>query len=240
MAALVKENEMRISRQAVLRVSCDLLSAPDVEAIANPYHLALKLPANCRITGISNQIYFYSDEIAFRIESPDFVETEPCNVLPEVVALYMDHGKSTIYNQHWIVESRGYFYCWDGPAVETRRTYGPDGKEVTVGQSFSHHAEFQRIKVNADDWGLTEAAEVVARRRLEIDLRAIPLEPKHPTYPSRVKWTDEDGRVKATSVGYGVLPAWQLAPCWCCQSSTARRLPDGVAECQDCAEKSLL
>ena len=362
----------------------------DVEAIANPYHLVLKLPADCKITGMSNQIYFYSDEIAFRIESPDFVEVEPGNQLSEVQAVYQRTLEFRALSEKIpgsveILTDRGYFLRWEGTAVETRRTYGPDGKEVTITQSFSHHAEFQHIKVSADDLGLTEATEVVAQRKLEANSPPNPLltwyeyraavnlcvayggvayvwkvnnavgkeerwvlppgqvlrwgydlwcvnlsrgravllptsqvevitSPLGPTNVDGVaamekmkSWVDAGTRfaeaadkdlktvvgipvdlseyyvvkeLKPRSIApgekleeagryalpddfakelvrdvdkllegkpfcvvemdYGVPPAWQPTPCWHCQSPTTRRLPDGVAECQDCAEKSLL
>lgn len=168
---------MKTTRQAVMKVSRQLLEQlmpdwetaaqlrygqmiggrfpADVDVISIPYHMALKLPDSCSITGISSQLHFYSDEIAFRIESPDFVETEHGCRLPEVQAVYQNkyefNFKPTVEVQ--LQSATGYFLCWAGPAVAVQRTYGPDGKEVP-------RLEVQRIEFDpSDDWGITELFE---------------------------------------------------------------------------------
>jgi hypothetical protein len=66
---------------------------------------ALHLPAGTRITGVSVSLRFDRDQVALRVEHPDFVETIPGNVLPEVGAWY-GHG----------------VLSWTGPAVGTPPT----------------------------------------------------------------------------------------------------------------------
>lgn len=152
---------MKTTRQAMLKVNRSLLESimpdwetaarvrfgemvdgrlpKDVEQIAEPYHTALKLPANCRITGISNLYAFNRDEIVFRIESPDFVETPSCDMLPEVRAVYqrtlsfgamlkkIEDFREFAPGSVEVLSDQGYFLCWDGPAVAVPRVYGPDG-----------------------------------------------------------------------------------------------------------------
>ena len=101
-------------RQAILLVSRQLLEeimpdwrtcadvlwekTPDLDAIAVPYHAALKLPDNCRIVGIGTWDTFDQNPVAFRVESPDFVEIPDGYAVPEVAALYKD----------------GRFFAWTG------------------------------------------------------------------------------------------------------------------------------
>ena len=61
-----------------------LSDSDKVAELAAPFHQVLKLPSDCWITGISAAHSFRRDEIAFRIASPDFVETPEMVTLPEV------------------------------------------------------------------------------------------------------------------------------------------------------------
>ena len=162
------------SRQAILRVHRLLLEQflPDWQTVARlrygdvldgraypperaeewaaPFHKALKLPADCKITGISysGDDWLCKDEIVFRIESPDFVETPYPNRLPEVTAVYQRSLVMQIDNPDGcdgsikpgsaeIIGETGYFLKWTGPAVTTQRTYGPSGEEVSINLSSS-------------------------------------------------------------------------------------------------------
>lgn len=205
---------MKTTRQAVLCVSRELLeqllsdwkmvallrfgdlvdsSFSIVEKfakLAKPYHTSLKLPANCCITGISHTYRFQYDQVAFRIECPDFVETQEACMLPEVQAvyqgsLYWNNGPNT-----------GYFLRWGGPAVEMRREYGPDGNVIKVGPPV-------------------------------VNIRAV--------FDDTVVW---DGL--PTYKGLSLHFTEGVSPCWKCHNLTIRRLPDGVAECPECAGSPLL
>ena len=55
-------------------------------------HKALKLPANCRITGVSPHVRFANNEIVLRVESPEFVETPEGGTIPTVEAYYNEKG----------------------------------------------------------------------------------------------------------------------------------------------------
>ena len=304
-------DDMSATRQAVLRVSRPLLEAllPDfrtvallrygelvkprlgmftdvaaqVAEIAAPFHSALKLPANCRITGISVGHLFDRDEVAFRIESPDFVETLDGGPLPEVQAVYQNKYSFTFVPETAPPDllrydsATGYFLMWDGLAVETRRIYGPDGEEVMERSIQSlpanpkavihTHSElandpstseltqlFENTKQDFIRHGVKAARVAYAPGGLPCEgcgslllgrLTAERLCPdctvKHPTeQPSRraVQVVEQ--------LGSGIVELLErhteLVPslCWRCHSPTTRRLPDGAAECRECAEKPLL
>lgn len=65
---------------AILRVSWDLLR-----------HV-LRLPENCHLNAISTNVYFTTDEVGFRVESPDFPPTEEGVALPVAVPKYRHVG----------------------------------------------------------------------------------------------------------------------------------------------------
>ena len=202
---------MKATRQAVMRVSRQLLEelmpdwktaavlrygelieerlAPDrVAEIAEPYHKALKLPTNCRITGISIGFGFDHDEIGFRIESLDFVETLEGNMLPEVQAVY---------------RTRVQMACNGNDGLEPL-PLGFDEGTLRLDGTTSYFAGWAGPAV------------------LPASSRAFTFE----------------GSDTLLAAG---------AACWRCGSFTGRYLParyegskDQVAECQECAEKSLL
>lgn len=183
---------MKLTRQAVLCVGRELLESllPDwqtvamlrygsltepsldgidrVEALARPFHRALKLPADCQITGISQHYRFNQDQIAFRIASPDFKETLPWNILPEVEAVYnrlyhsvMEDG---IPMPGTNTEASGYFLRWTGPAVAVHRTYGPDGNVIptpTLNGLPIHKAEGHCVSMRAASYVLVSLEDVV-------------------------------------------------------------------------------
>ena len=243
------------TRQAVMKVSRELLEElmpdwqtrararygdmvddrlpKDVEAIAGPYHLALKLPANCRITGISADLLFLYDQIAFRIESPDFVETKPGSQLPSVNAVYHNRYEFNfeLTDEVQLKSATGYFLRWDGPAVETCRTYGPAGKEVRVeAVSVGYGVEKGIHPVVAETAQLLKPRSLAPGEKLKgADGYALPEGSE-----AVLKELKEKGVLEGKPVS--IFPC----PCWRCQSPTSRCLPDGVAECRDCAEKSLL
>lgn len=325
---VVRRRLMDVTRQAVMMVDRELLERlmpdwetrarsrygdmvdgrlpADVEAIAAPYHAALKLPANCSITGIATN--FFMDRVMFRIACLDFVETERGEPLPEVWAVCQsvhEEGKPD-----W-----SYFLRWGGPAVETHREYGFDGvcavTSATQPNSLMSWDEY-RAAVNwcvgkfgsayvwkidnnvgeAERWVLppmwvwkradgdyvirSGENRIVALSASEVEVVKTAVGPSlsdgekvmqkmeqwalsgphfqlafHPIH-SIVAETASD--VKAASVGYrpsverSVEPVPEnleavvrcAAPCWRCSSPTIRRLPDGVAECQECAGKPLL
>lgn len=130
---------MKTTRQAIMTVSRQLLEdlLPDWwTAVQLPHgdllKQVLKLPANCQITNISQvaklaantSVFFYNEQIAIRVECPDFVETPAGALLPEVLAIYQSPTG---------LVKESYFLFWDGPAVATKRVYGPDGKEMLGG-----------------------------------------------------------------------------------------------------------
>ncbi len=65
---------------AILRVSWDFLR-----------HV-LHLPENCRLNAITMNAYFATDEVGFRVESPDFPPTEEGVALPVAVPKYRHVG----------------------------------------------------------------------------------------------------------------------------------------------------
>lgn len=232
---------MNTTRQAILLVSRQVLEAimPDwrwhwrrdpvynYTPPAAPFYVALKLPENCRITGVSADCAFNKDQIAFRIESPDFVETMEGCTLPEVRAVYQHKHHFTVEPDVWLNEqdfppgqlvansSTGYFLRWDGPAVAVQRTYGPDGKELP-------------------NW-TTEAAAIHENPNRVPDPDGLPLGPlENDTDRSR------DFVAMAETVNEVTAAIKEYASCWRCNGPTARRLPDGTAECEECAKKGLL
>ena len=281
--------------------------------LAGPFHMALKLPGNCRITGasslrsapwpagISPHHRFEYDQVAFRIECPDFVETAPGNMLPIVGAVYQNSLDMRVtgpgMNQDGfapgsveVVGSSGYFLRWDGSAVAVRREYGSDGVEVMASRSkacplltwdeyraavnwcvanfgaayvWKIHdklgAEVERWVLpsgwvrrrNDDSYGvelpgsrmaLLPVAEVEVLTKTVGAALADGVE----VMKRLQQWASSGEKFQGGSFGPGVgelLDCHQeltAVQCWKCHSSTTRRLPDGTAECQECAEGSLL
>lgn len=112
---------MSTTQQAILNVSCELIrtilpegkTVADLEGLADESGQrfawlgeALKLPASAKVTGVSTALRFPYDEVALRVECPDFVETPPGNRLPEV-GLVITTGT----NGKWA------FLRWEGAAV---------------------------------------------------------------------------------------------------------------------------
>lgn len=115
-------DNVKATRQAIMNVSWALLAdlLPDqqilyklrhideeeqnqseyIAELAQSFHDALKLPSNCKIVDISHRIRFNRDQVIIRIESPEFIETPPGELLPEVEAIH---------------EFR--FLRWEGPAL---------------------------------------------------------------------------------------------------------------------------
>ena len=151
------------------------------EELLRIFYVALKLPDNCKIRRINHYPQFNLDQIALRIECPDFIETLKGCYLPEVQALY----KSV---QEEVKPDWSYFLRWDGPAVHIQRIYDADRREIGA--------------CNLRPAPEASANSVVA---------------------------DEQA----------IESCYRVSPCWSCKKSTSRRLPDGVAECQECAEKPL-
>ena len=269
---------MKSSRQAVLRVSFELLEQllPDwqtaamlrfgdlscesrlgnsakIAAIAAPLHKALKLPRNCRITGISHNLHFDQGQIAFRIECPDFRETPVGDTFSEVQAVYenkyeFNFGPTT---EVQLKSASGYFFRWDGLAVETKRVYDCNGLEVGIPfpDEVSDELDkyFERKSLTAPpvemDYSVTPD-EVRALRdrqpyvvggnfvRSDADLVTMGLAP--------LNTSGEDSEISP-----GLLELMkrhrELIPnfCWKCSAPTIRRLPDGTAECEKCKEQPL-
>lgn len=230
-------NPERLSRQAILKVSRELLEQllPDFEHVAmlrygelvnsslstaervasivEPFHKALKLPSDCRITGISLHVAFEKDLIAFRIESPDFVETGPWDTYPDVQAIYLTQYNFLIDScvlDFAALEARydgsdSYFQQWFGPAVETRRIYGPDGSvEVEEGPTLSPTQEGE-----PGGFLLPYGSEELVEAIKELTAVEVPL-----------------GR--------------EEGECWRCGRITRRLIPCGKRECLDCFKQPLL
>ncbi len=62
--------------QRIIRVSGELIRQ------------VLKLPDDCRVTGLSEHLFFASDEWAIRFESPEFPDVPPGNLIPVVGPVY--------------------------------------------------------------------------------------------------------------------------------------------------------
>lgn len=108
------------TRQAIMMVSTHLLldilpAGKTIDCVADKLgaavdyvwlHAALLLPADCRITGVSMSLGFDRDQIAIRVESHDFPETEEGCHLPEVRAWYERRdGKPTFVG--WVLPDAG-------------------------------------------------------------------------------------------------------------------------------------
>ena len=250
---------MKSSRQAVMRVTFELLEQllPDwqtaamlrfgdlscesrlansakIAEIAAPFHKALKLPRNCRITGISHNLHFDQGQIAFRIECPDFRETPMGATFPEVQAVYQRMLEFQAFFEKIpdlnafapgsveVLSDRGYFLCWDGLAVETKRMYDCNGLEVGI---------------PFPDEVADELDQYFERKSLTVP----PVEMDYSITPNEVRalrdrqlkpWLRPEG-------GIEVPPEIAAVKCWKCPTVTERRLPDGTAECYGCAEKPL-
>ena len=273
---------MKSSRQAVLRVYFELLEQllPDwqtaamlrfgdlscesrlgnsakIAEIAAPFHKALKLPRNCRITGISHNLYFDRGQIAFRIECPDFRETPMGATFPEVQAVYQTSLQMTIRNPSCsdspagFVEGsaeldgiKSYFLRWDGLAVETKRVYDCNGVEVGIPFPDEVADEldkyFERKSLTAPpvemDYSVTpnevralrdQQPCVLGGNFVRSDIDPITMDTVTPK-----PWLRPEG-------GIEVPPEIAAVKCWKCPTVTERRLPDGTAECYGCAEKPL-
>lgn len=277
---------MGTTRKAILRVSRPLLEAllPDFRTVAvlrygelveprlgpstdvaaqvielaAPFHRALKLPASCHIAGISVGYLFDRDEVAFRIESPDFVETPEGGPLPEVTAVYQ-HRNNFLFTSGQVKfeGSSGYFLCWSGPAVETRNT-----KQDAIRQG----VKAARVAYTPGGLPCEGCGSLLLGRLTEMrlcpdcqarELRGLKLRPIQPGEKLGEELVEADLHdpqllqkvIKDTRATLNGLPVHFTdevscyrgnAPCWRCHSPTTRRLPDDNAECQGCAEKSLL
>lgn len=108
------------SHQAVMNVSRQLLlpllpEGKEIDCIADRLGVkydwlakALHFPEGTKITGVSVSLRFWYDEISLRLESPDFIETEEGNCLPEVQALYDwdEKGNPTFAGWCWMAVER--------------------------------------------------------------------------------------------------------------------------------------
>lgn len=178
---------------------------------AQPFHDALKLPSTCFVTGLSTLLYFDRDQIALRIDSPDFVETVRGEHLPEVQAVYQ-HIRDYPFTADRVRfdGATGYFLCWAGEAVEMRRIYGLDGRVVIIGPPVA------RCQAVYDGLAQEEQAEVLSK-----------------LFETAKRDAIRQGVARETVRMGGFL-------CWRCNAPTLRRLPDGNGECQECSEKPLL
>lgn len=64
------------NRVRIIRVSNELLAS------------VLLLPPGCKIVGVSDQLYFDQDQIAIKVESPDFDPVPEGTRVPEAGATY--------------------------------------------------------------------------------------------------------------------------------------------------------
>lgn len=262
-----------VRRAAVLRVSLELLEkllpdwrtvaalrygelvepclSKDVGKIAAPFHAALKLPRDCYITGISTNAFFDRDEVAFRIESPDFVETSLGCVLPEVQAVYQRCLDMQIHNpgitatgfepgSACVLGERGYFLRWDGSAVAVRREYRPDGLGSVL--KVSTHG--------LPGWVIDAFGPSGQCCKLDSGIRCS----RQACY--RCSWVEQGGfdetyvcakhleSIRAvhelTSVASINEMTEKFNVCWKCSTPTDRCLADGTGECEKCAERPLL
>lgn len=78
---------------AILRVSWDLLR-----------HV-LRLPENCRLNAISTNVYFDLDQVAFRVECPDFPPTQEGCPLPVAAPTW---GRKTLPDGTNVAEFLGW------------------------------------------------------------------------------------------------------------------------------------
>lgn len=264
---LAEEDEMeKPSRQAVMKVSRELLEhlLPDwrtvamlrygelvesrlstsekVHELAAPFYKALKLPLNCKITGISTgrNDWFYQDQIAFRVESPDFKETTYCGRLPEVQAVYQTKHRAVLHPDGTLVLQKpgGYFLCWTGEAVAVQRVYGPDGEELHGEKVCPAPDELpdnlsERIEMMRQDIARQGVAATAAYYGADL-----PAEAGGFLLPEGSEELLEALEEKGVLDGKPVSALSR--PCWRCGSPTGRRLTDGTAECRGCSEKSLL
>lgn len=285
--ALATEAEgepMKTTRQAVMKVSRELLEqlmpdfrtavllrfgdlvvegqltiADKLKELAVPFHRALKLPANCRITGISHTYVFDRDEIAFRIESPDFVETPFGCVLPEVQEVYQNSLTMRISEPHGdecsfepgsaeIVKQSGYFLRWDGLAVAVHREYGPDGEELPT-DGISAKLRFDQPGY---DWGITELFEKTKKDAIRQGVARQAAMYAAVDFGCDVTPDPSVSELEQRATLNG-LPVYSMKPCWKCGVPTARYLDSvdeqsgdllvgrlGTPECLKCAEKPLL
>jgi hypothetical protein len=81
---------------------------------------ALGLPEECRVTAASSHAAFDRNQVALRVESPDFREVPVAGATPYIEAFYNEHGFS-----HWsdeVVQS-GYVRHCDRPGYKPRRRW---------------------------------------------------------------------------------------------------------------------
>lgn len=115
-----------------------------LEDLVKPFHDALQLPANCRITGISASYYFHRDEVAFCLECPDFIETVEGQRVPRVVAVYIRTIDTT------------QFLRWEGPAVACAAEEPVPAQDPT------------RLSLNPDELGNCWRCKQPTARRLSV------------------------------------------------------------------------
>lgn len=255
---------MKSSRQAVMRVHFELLEQllPDwqtaamlrfgdlscesrlgnsakIAEIAAPFHKALKLPRNCCITGISHNLHFDQGQIAFRIECPDFRETPIGATFPEVQAVYENKYEFnfTPTAEVQLQSISGYFLRWDGLAVETKRVYNCNGLEVGI--PFPDEV--------ADDLDKYFERKSLIVPPVEMDYSITPNEVRalRDRQPYVVGGDDplQGGILVPPEIAESILESLKNRTsthlCWKCSTPTIRRLSDGTAECESCAEKPL-
>lgn len=94
-------------RMAILRIDCELWRELCGQH-ANTHEIVkvLSLPNNCKVIAHSYDAYFECSQVAFKLESPDFIETMSGERLPMVSAIYDKDGK---------------FARWEGAAVMQHR-----------------------------------------------------------------------------------------------------------------------
>ena len=244
---------MKPNRQAILCVSRELLESllPDwqtvamlrygslvkspadvldrIDVLARPFHQALKLPVDCQITGISQHYRFNQDQIAFRVTSPDFIETMPWNRLPDVEAVYQPVKEAGIPD--W-----SYFLRWDGLAVAVHRTYGPDGTVLptpTLNGLPIHKVEGHGISKRTAPYVMISLEDMAEE--------ANKLGGQEGGYcgPGVAELAEEMNKLVGQQEPD---PLVMLYRCWNCGVLTSRLLPteETTAECLDCAKKPLL
>lgn len=128
---------MSAARTRYMELLClEMSDEEKLKHVIEPYHRALKLPPNSSITCVSVGYKIDLGIIAIRIECSDFVETPYGYPIPEVEAVYQRNK----HNIDLDTSDNFYFLCWKGSAVETHKTYGPDGKvEVEQGPPIPIH-----------------------------------------------------------------------------------------------------
>ena len=114
---VAKEKPVKTCREAVMRCSRELIEGllqpgQVIDCVADRIGVkydwlreALRLPPDCKITGVSVGAYFSANQIAIRIACPAFQETAEAETLPSVEAIYV------------ATEAGARFAGWFGDAV---------------------------------------------------------------------------------------------------------------------------